>query len=246
MFQQDFNIIHQSRNTVITVLYDSENSLEPQVHILYLREQWLPQKVEVLCFTSCPGVLAQELSIRDSSGDERLQSFLKVWCLESSCSSIFPEQLWKGHFSFSSWCPFAKAWVGYTNSWLFLSHKASDRIYQIRSNGEDTCISKGVYLLFLFAQWLVWFQFTVLPKRYLCTASWEFSPVVPNAAVSVTPGVCSSVMQAVHRQTRCFSSMAKLPVLFICLLPPVRPLSTICSAPPFQVPRFLTSLRDCV
>lgn len=72
-------------------------------------------------------------------------------------------------------------------------------LIRLEAIGGDTCINKGVYLLFPFAEWLVWFWFTILPKRHLCTASWEFSPVVPNTAVSVTPGVCPSVWQAVHR-----------------------------------------------
>ena len=72
-------------------------------------------------------------------------------------------------------------------------------LIRLEAIGGDTCINKGVYLLFLFAEWLVWFWFTILPKRDLCTASKEFSPIVPTAAVSVTPGVCPRVWQAVHR-----------------------------------------------
>lgn len=46
------------------------------------------------------------------------------WTSLAVASSL---KLRKGHFSFSSWCPVAKTWAGYRNSWLFLPHKASDR-----------------------------------------------------------------------------------------------------------------------
>ena len=44
-------------------------------------------------------------------------------------------------------------------------------LIRLEAISGDTCINKGVYLLFLFAEWLVWFWFTILPKRDLCTAS---------------------------------------------------------------------------
>ena len=108
-----------------------------------------------------------------------------VWFLEFSCHSIFPEQLRKGHFSFSSWCPIAKDWAGYRSGWLSRPHKASDRgACWIRSHRWGYLRPRRAISLVSFAQWLLWFWFAILPERGLCTPLGSFPPLPRHCCLS--------------------------------------------------------------